>query len=87
MFESAEKTLRADIGGFKYDPLGFVMYAYPWGVEGTSLEKHTGPDKWQRDFLIRIGQAMRDNNFDGFNAVKAIREATASGHGIGKSAL
>ncbi|MCP4340353.1 MAG: terminase, partial [Desulfobulbaceae bacterium] len=47
----------------------------------------TGPDKWQRDFLIRIGQAMRDNNFDGFNAVKAIREATASGHGIGKSAL
>jgi len=35
---------------FRFDPLGFVLWAYPWGKPGP-LEKYAGPDDWQADFL------------------------------------
>lgn len=61
------------------DPLAFTLGAYPWGVPGTALENFDGPDAWTRDLfeLIRLG--LIDWN-------RAIQIATASGHGIGKSA-
>lgn len=68
---------------FYDDPLGFVLYAFPWG-EGA-LAGETGPDEWQAAQLTRIGQKVKANAFDGLNAVEPIREAIASGHGIGKS--
>ncbi len=64
---------------FAHDPLGFVLYAFPWGEPGELADK-TGPDAWQRDILESIGKSL-DKSFD------AVRTAVASGHGIGKSAL
>ncbi len=77
-------ALAADIGQFGNDPLGFVLYAFPWGMPGTELEKHAGPRTWQRDVLDTIGRRLREGAKDKGDV---IREAVASGHGIGKSAL
>lgn len=68
------------------DPLGFVLYAYPWGEPGT-LKDHPGPDKWQTEFLRALGKEVASNRFDGLKPVRAIRRAVSSGHGIGKSTL
>lgn len=67
------------------DPYGWVLWAFDW--DHGELEGFTGPDDWQRDVLIEIGQEVRERGFDGITPVDPIREATASGHGIGKSAL
>lgn len=72
-----------DLGRFEFDPLGFVHYAYPWGVEGTELAQFDGPDVWQRNFLQEIGDQLSAGGING----AVIREAVRSGHGIGKSAL
>lgn len=69
------------------DPLNFVIFAFPWGEPGTPLADYSGPDAWQREVLREIGAAVKERGFDGVQAVKPIREAIASGHGIGKSAL
>src|SRR5271167_740375 len=61
------------------DPLTFTLGAYPWGEAGTVLEKFDGPDTWSRDLFERIRLGLLTPNM-------AIQEATASGHGIGKSA-
>lgn len=74
-----------DMGGFFADPLGYVMYMYPWG-EGE-LAGFDGPDDWQREYLIDLGRQIKENDFNGHDAVEPIRMATTSGHGIGKSAL
>lgn len=79
----AENALIDDIGRFHDNPLGFVRYAYPWGEVGTALEHEPGPDVWQTECLIMIGQAVSQ----GSDAQEAIRSAVASGHGIGKTAL
>ena len=70
---------------FYADPLGWVLWAFDWD-EGE-LTGFLGPDVWQRDTLIDIGNEVADRGFDGVNPVDPIRMATASGHGIGKSAL
>ena len=80
-----EEQLALDIGGFAYDPLGFVLYAFPWG-EGE-LDGMDGPQPWQRDELEGIGKALRDGESVSDAVGKAIRRAIASGHGIGKSAF
>jgi len=78
--------LAEDIARFYADPLGFVMYAYPWGQTGR-LELHQGPDVWQKDFLISLGRQVKERKFDGLNPVAPIRMCVASGHGVGKSVL
>lgn len=78
-----EQQLREAIAGFRHDPLGFVRFAFPWGVEGTEIADEAGPREWQIAVMERIGAALRN----GASTTGAIREATASGHGIGKSAL
>lgn len=70
----------ADLGRFTHDPLGFVLWAFPWGVEGTPLAGEDGPDEWQRQQLTEIGQRLRADPHS------PLLDATASGHGIGKSA-
>lgn len=77
--------LAEDMGRFFYDPLGWVLYAFEWGV--GELEGFDGPDDWQREFLDDWGDAIKRNNFDGVRPVEAYQAATSSGHGIGKSAL
>jgi hypothetical protein len=64
------------------DPLGFVIFAFPWG--SGELQDHLGPDDWQRDILTEIGAKLRAGDI---NVTQAIQIAVASGHGIGKSAL
>lgn len=67
------------------DPLGFVLDCLPWGEGELSTE--AGPDIWQVQFLTDLGFKLRSRTFDGSTPVDPIREAIASGHGIGKSTL
>ena len=73
-----EHQLTADMETFYDDPLGFVYYVYNWG-EGE-LSDHDGPDKWQVEQLSSIGKRLKED------PDATIRDATASGHGIGKTA-
>ena len=73
------------MAGFRFDPLGHVLYSYPWGVAGTDLEDRTGPYDWQRDLLTRVGDKLRAGEPVHFPDV--VQEAVSSGHGVGKSAL
>lgn len=78
------------------DPLYFILAAFPWGeMPETSVvplpepwaSKYPGckygPDRWACEIFDEIGRQVRENNFDGVHAVKPIRMAIASGHGIG----
>ena len=69
----------------KDNPLAFVMFCYPWGEKGTPLEHFIGPRKWQRQILTDIAEHIKQN--DGKIDYNVLREAVASGRGIGKSAL
>jgi hypothetical protein len=80
MTENLELELLEELGSFAYDPYGFVMWAFPWGVPGTDLAKEQGPEDWQKELLILI----RDNII---SVEEALLIAVASGHGIGKSAF
>lgn len=71
-----------DLARFTYDPLGFVLWAFPWGEEGTALEDEPGPEQWQVDQLTRIGARLKA----GADIGVVIEEDISSGHGIGKSA-
>lgn len=83
MNESTDLELVGEIGRFYNDPLRFVEFAFPWSEEGGELKDDTGPRAWQRDTLQIIGEKIRA----GATVGEAIQIATASGHGIGKSAL
>jgi len=73
-----EMELANDISEFYDDPFGFVCYAFPWGQ--GDLAEFDGPDKWQAEQLMRVGEKFKED------PEVTIREAVASGHGIGKSA-
>lgn len=94
-----ERQLAEDIGGFFYDPLAFVMYAYGWdtdpSIQIVKLESpyrerfgcEYGPDRWACEFLDQLGEDIRKRGFDGVSAVEPVQYAVSSGHGIGKSAM
>jgi len=67
------------------DPEKFVLMAFPWGEQGTPLERYKGPRTWQRQVLRDIRDHIADNG--DVDMYKVLRMATASGRGIGKSAL
>ena len=67
------------------DPEAFVLFAFPWGQEGTPLAKYGGPRMWQREVLRGIKEHIRVNR--GKVEMSTLRQAVASGRGIGKSAL
>lgn len=81
----ANMELAAEISQFYDDPLGHVLFSYPWGQ--GQLTGFKGPRDWQRDYLLELGQEVRNRGFNGVDAVEPIQFCTASGHGIGKSAL
>jgi hypothetical protein len=94
--KDAEAELAEFIASFYDDPYGFVMAAYPWGekflADGVTLNplrNKKGPEAWQRDILVAIGQHIKDNAFRAANMMdlEVWRSAVASGHGVGKSAL
>ena len=67
------------------NPEKFVLMAFPWGEQGTPLERYKGPRTWQRQVLRDIKNHIADNG--DVDMYKVLRMATASGRGIGKSAL
>lgn len=83
---SVDLALADEVARFYADPLGFVMFAYPWTELGM-LRDYCGPDQWQRQFLVDLGQMVTDRAFDGLTAVDPVRMAASSGHGIGKGVL
>lgn len=74
-----EEQLQDVIMSFVDDFEGFVRFAFPWGEKGTELEEHEGPDKWQLEQMDSIKNHLQTN------PLGIYRDATASGHGIGKS--
>lgn len=78
----ADARLAAEIAGYAADPLGFVLFAFPWGG-GALADYPDGPDVWQREILRGMGEQLST----GASAASVIREAVSSGHGVGKSAL
>lgn len=72
--------------GLYGQPYEFVLAAYPWGEPGP-LERYDGPDNWQAEFLIELGEIIRSNAFDGLHAVDPVQMTRASGHGIGKGVM
>lgn len=87
------------IASFRHDPLGFVMFAWPWGEDNLGLERFKGPQPWQVDALTAVGDIVRGTNQEDFDLAELLgnlppepgygkgRIAVASGKGIGKSAL
>lgn len=71
---------------YKYNPLGFVKVAFPWGEAGTVLADYEGPCPCQIQILTELTKAVQSRKFDGKHPVRPIRIAVCSGHGIGKSA-
>lgn len=81
-----------DLSRFRNDPLGFILYSFPWKyepiIQKVEMPKHYqdlyqqehGVDAWAIDFLEDVALQMREGNFP-------IRFSTSSGHGIGKSTL
>ncbi len=89
---AVSEELADAIAGFVDDPLGFVLFAYPWGEEGTWLANQAGPDEWQTELLDTIGAECRKRRPGAAAgaiaaALGAIQIATASGHGVGKTAF
>jgi hypothetical protein len=76
-----EAQLAEDIARFEFDPLGYVLYAFPWGQPGPLL-KHR-PRKWFVELCGRIREKLLANQH--LEAWEVVQEALASGHGIGKS--
>jgi len=83
--DNIDLSLADDCAQFLNDPYGHVMWSYDWGH--GELVGFDGPDKWQKEQLIEIGEQVKANGFNGFDPVNPIRQATSSGHGVGKSAL
>lgn len=78
-----EQQLTEEILRFYNDPLGYVRYAFDWGV--GELAGCDGPDEWQTEFLKSYGEQLK--KADGDATATAIRKAVRSGHGIGKGAV
>ena len=95
-----DEQLCLTLGEFFDDPLGYVMFAFPWDTNENIQQVELvepwksrfpnckyGPDKWQCEFLDQWGEEIRKRGFDGKRSVPPIQFTTASGHGIGKSCL
>jgi len=94
MSSSTHDDLILALAEYSNDPLGFVLFAYPWGEPGE-LEDYLGPEPWQRQILIELGLgviaveeavALAHTSQQDTDS-SPIQLARTSGHGIGKSAL
>ncbi|HEX4919323.1 MAG TPA: terminase [Candidatus Bathyarchaeia archaeon] len=64
---------------YRSDPYGFALAAFPWDVEHSPIYgRHLEP--WQQELLESVRDRLK-------TPAQAIREATVSGNGVGKSAL
>lgn len=79
--QDLEQQLVEDILKYKYDPLGFVKYAFHWG-EGDLVDS-AGPRRWQREVLQHVAKHLSDTA----TRYQPCQCGICSGHGIGKSSL
>ena len=72
----------------RYDPLKFVLGAYPWGKSGSPLSNKVGPRTWQERLFGDLGDHLKRNkNSEKLGVSKRVfKAAISSGRGIGKSA-
>ena len=78
MVDDHELALQAAMEHYYDDPVGWVYFAFSWG-EGD-LAGFDGPDEWQIQQLQDVKDHIRTS------PLAIYRDATASGHGIGKTA-
>src|SRR5258707_8714033 len=77
-----EHTLIAeDLAAYVDDPLGAVLYGFPWG-EGE-LSDSQGPRYWQS----RVLEAITEHLSNPDTAMQPCQIVISSGHDAGKSAL
>ena len=77
---SLEEEILQDFAQFTHDPLGCVLYSFPWGtgdLEGANVRQ------WQADELDSLGRHLRNPETRHTPYLSAV----TSGHGIGKSAF
>jgi hypothetical protein len=77
-----QQQLVDDIAQFRWDPLGFCRYVWPWGEAGTPLADSPGPREWAAEEMQALGEHLRNPA----TRHDVYRLAIASGHGIAKSA-
>lgn len=84
-----ESRIIEQILAFRSDPVGFVLWSYPWGEPGTSFANDKGPRPWQLEELEAIGEHVRKQEFALANGLplQIWRSAYSSGRGPGKSAF
>ena len=82
-----EELLIRKVLEYADDPLGFVLFAFPWGEPGPLQFKK--PRKWQVRALKRMRDHLRANRQKDLLDLspELFRLARASGRGIGKSAI
>lgn len=81
---SNDAMIAAAMVEFRNDPLGFALWAFPWGQKGTPLEDEW-PDRWQIDCWEDIRMCLEANEKLPKNERVPIQISIASGHGIGKA--
>lgn len=81
-----DQQLAVFVSQFYDDPLGYVKAIFPWGQPGE-LANEDGPDEWQTEYLITLGNEVKKRKFNGSDPVDPIRMAVSSGHGVGKSTI
>lgn len=79
-----ETNLGQIMAQFRNDPLGFVLWAFPWG-QGELKGEY--PDRWQIAVMEDIRMALERNEGLPPNERIPIQIAVGSGHGIGKTAF
>jgi len=77
-----DKALHREIGAFRYDPLCFVMFTFPWGISHTPLANEWPRSPGKGDVLEKIGKSLLDR-YCGEAEKDAVPVAIASGHGVG----
>ncbi len=95
----ADVKLAEELSNYYADPLGYVIFAYPWDTDkslqvcklpepwASQYNCKYGPDEWACQFLDDLGKEILSRGFDGVSSVLPIRMDVVSGHGIGKSCM
>ena len=96
---TTENELAEEVAKFYDDPLGFVLFAFPWDtnpmIQQVPMpeeyqEKYGvvyGPDQWAINFLEKLQDRVRAANDPSSKENYPLQFSTASGHGIGKTTL
>lgn len=82
--ETGSLGLGSILAEFRNDPLGFVLWAFPWG-EGALKGEY--PDRWQIAVMNDIRMALDRNDAVPPEERVPVQIAISSGHGIGKTAF